>query len=550
MTHSTRGTGAEGYSEGERAVTTEGDDRQDWRPYFEALRAGWQFILVAVLVTVGVAGIYTLTAPKRYQASVDVLVTPLNDDVLVGINTLRVDGDPNRAVLMAGRIAKTREVADGVRERLGTNLSSPAILASVDVQPIGQASVLRIVATRPTAAGAAAMANAYASELLAERTRQFQGQLRDTIETLRRQLDAIPADVRDRSGAAIALQESLAQFVSLQGAPDPTLRIVAPAVRPSSPSSPRPRLTLVIALIAGLLLGCGFAIANHLLRRRLMNEDELIFRYRLPVLARIPHMKRHEARDYLAGRGPLPSDASEAYRTLRANLLIGLREDDFPRSVLVTSAVAGDGKTMSCVNLAIALAAGGMRVVLVDGDLRRPMLATVFSVPAPNAGFASFFKDDAPNSVLSPQLVSANGFDDRIRLLLSNPLDAGLVDFLEPSRLRQVFDGLKREAEIVIVDSPAATEVADALAFANVVDSVLIAVRLGHTPSDRLNELRALLAQHEISPLGFVVTTRRRGDRYGNRVGPVPSITQDDPPSWRLTRRSSPSRPRVEQRRR
>src|SRR5262249_34037309 len=243
MTHSTRGTGAEGYSEGERAVTTEGDDRQDWRPYFEALRAGWQFILVAVLVTVGVAGIYTLTAPKRYQASVDVLVTPLNDDVLVGINTLRVDGDPNRAVLMAGRIAKTREVADGVRERLGTNLSSPAILASVDVQPIGQASVLRIVATRPTAAGSAAMANAYARELLAERTRQFQGQLRDTIETLRRQLDAIPADVRDRSGAAIALQESLAQFVSLQGAPDPTLRIVAPAVRPSSPSSPRPRLT-------------------------------------------------------------------------------------------------------------------------------------------------------------------------------------------------------------------------------------------------------------------------------------------------------------------
>jgi len=281
-----------------------------------------------------------------------------------------------------------------------------------------------------------------------------------------------------------------------------------------------------------------------------MNEDELIFSYRLPILGRIPNLKRHEARDYLAGRGPLPSDASEAYRTLRANLLIGLREDDFPRSVLVTSAVAGDGKTMSSVNLAIALAAGGMRVVLVDGDLRRPMLATVFSVPAPTAGFASFFADDAPNSVLPPQLVSANGFDDRIRLLLSNPVDAGLVDFLEPSRLRQVFSGLKREADIVIVDSPAATEVADALAFANVVDSVLIAVRLGHTPSDRLNELRALLAQHKISPLGFVVTTRRRADRYGSRAGPVPGITQEDPPGWRLAHRSAPLRPRVEQRRR
>jgi Mrp family chromosome partitioning ATPase/capsular polysaccharide biosynthesis protein len=528
-------------------VTTDGDERQDWRRYVEALRAEWLLILVAVLVSVGVAGVYTLTAPKRYQASVDVLVTPLNDDVLVGINTLRVNGDPNRAVLMIGRIAKTREVADGVRERLGTHLTSPAILASVSVQPIGQASVVRIVATRPTAAGAAAMANAYARVLLAQRTREFQGQLRDTIETLRRQLNAIPADVRTRSAAAIALQESLAQYVSLQGAPDPTLRIVAPAVPPSSPSSPRPRLTLAIALIAGLLLGCGLAIANHLLRRRLMNEDELIFSYRLPVLARIPHMKRREADDYLAGREPLPSDAWEAYRTLRANLLTGLREDDFPRSVLVTSAVAGEGKTMSCVNLAIALAAGGMRVVLVDGDLRRPMLATVFSVPAPDAGFASFFADDAPNSVFSPHLVSANGFDDRLRLLLSNPPDAGLVDFLEPSRLRQVFAGLKREADVVIVDSPGATEVADALAFANVVDSVLIAVRLGHTPSDRLNELRALLAQHKISPLGFVVTTRRRADRYGDRVGPVPHVTQEDPLAWRLA--PERLRPRVEQRR-
>jgi Mrp family chromosome partitioning ATPase len=193
---------------------------------------------------------------------------------------------------------------------------------------------------------------------------------------------------------------------------------------------------------------------------------------------------------------------------------------------------------MSSVNLAITLAAGGMRVVLVDGDLRRPMLATVFSVPAPTAGFARLFTEDAPDSALSPQLVSANGFDERLRLLLSNPVDAGLVDFLEPSRLQHVFAELKREADIVIVDSPGATEVADALAFANVADSVLIAVRLGHTPKDRLNELEAVLAQHKISPLGFVVTTRRRADRYGKYAGTAPNITQEHPPALRLARRS------------
>jgi Mrp family chromosome partitioning ATPase len=193
---------------------------------------------------------------------------------------------------------------------------------------------------------------------------------------------------------------------------------------------------------------------------------------------------------------------------------------------------------MSCVNLGIALAAAGMRVILVDGDLRRPMLATVFGVPAPNVGFANLFAEDAPNSPLSPDLVSANGFDERLRLLLSNPVDADLVDFLEPIRLRQVFAELEREADIVIVDSPAATEVAEALTFANVADSVLIAVRLGHTPRDRLNELSAILTQHKISPLGFVVTTRRRADRSSYYLGTAPQITPEHLPDLRSPRRS------------
>jgi capsular exopolysaccharide synthesis family protein len=521
----------------EEAVTNEGD-RQDWVRYIDALRARWWLVLMVVLISVGTAVIFTYTAPKRYTASVDVLVSPLNDDVLVGINTLRQDGDPNRAVLTAARLAKTREVADGVRARLGTNLTSQAILGSVNVQPIGQANIVRIGATQPTAAGAAALANAFADVLLAQRTRQFQGELSTTIERLRRQLEAIPADVRSRSGAAVALEESLAQFVSLKGASDPTLRIAAPAVAPASASSPRPKLTLAIAFIASLLLGSGIVIAIHLLNRRVMNEDELIFSDRLPILARIPYLNRREARDYLAGRRPLPSDAWEAYRTLRANLLSAFQERDFPRTVLVTSAVGGEGKTMSSVNLAIALAAGGMRVVLVDGDLRRPMLATVFSVPTPNAGFANLLKEVALDSALSPQLVAANGFDERLRLLLSNPADADLVDFLEPSRIGQVFAKLDREADIVIVDSPAATEFADALALANVADSVLICVRLGHTPRDRLNEVRALLAQRKISPLGYVVTTRSRADRSAYNLTTARQITQEHPPALRSARRS------------
>jgi Mrp family chromosome partitioning ATPase len=160
---------------------------------------------------------------------------------------------------------------------------------------------------------------------------------------------------------------------------------------------------------------------------------------------------------------------------------------------------------MTTVNLAITLATAGSTVIAVDGDLRRPMLATVFGIASRGNAFADVFMKEAP---LEHALVP--GPHPGIRVVLSSPDDPHLVDLLEPRRIRHGLERLQRAADVVVIDSPALTEVADALTLAEAVETVLIVTRLGHTRPDELSELRRMLAYRSVAPRGFVVTTRRR----------------------------------------
>lgn len=497
--------------------------------YLEALRRRWPVVVFGVVAAVGAATAFSTVAPKRYEASADILVTPIssNDDSLLGFNVLRESADPSRSVLTAARLVKTPPVADGVRARLGLAMSRRALLDAVAVKPVGQANILSIVAKAATASQAAGVANAFADEFIRQRTKQFQAQLARRLDRLTSRLRATansPSDASERE----ALQGELAALTPLLGEPDPTLHLASRAVPPQAPASPRPVLSVVIALLASLLLGSAAAIGLEMLHPRVNREDELLFVHRLPVLARVPRMRRKRVHDYLAGRGQLPGEAWEAYRMLRANLATAGPAGDFPRTILVTSAIRGEGKTMSALNLATTLASAGATVIVVDGDLRHPMLATVFGVALRGNGFADIFMSDAP---LERALVPAPGHGDRIKLVLGSPDDAHLVDLLEPDRIQRGLERLRHEADVIVIDSPAVTEVADALTFADAVEAVLIVTRLGHTRREELAELRGMLAYRGIAPTGFIVTTRRArrpgGYDYVTRpekmVKPVPS---------------------------
>jgi receptor protein-tyrosine kinase len=488
------------------------DDRQGSARYLDAIRNHWLVVALVVLAAVGAAVAYSLLAEKRYEASADVLVTPIEagDPTFIGINVLR-EGSQSRSVLTAARLADTPQVADAVAEELPFAATPKGLLEDVEIKPQEQSNILTIAATSSSPERAAAIANGFADALVESRTREFQDELRSVVERLRAQLAAIPADERE-SPEAVAISQRLGDLGALTGAEDPTLHVSSPAVPPAEAAWPRPVLSVAVALAAALLLGVGIAVALELVNPRVKDEEALLLEHRLPILAQVPRMRESVVKEYLTGRGPLPADVREAYRTLRASLATAGPEGRFPSTILISSAVPGEGKTMTAMNLGTTLAMAGMRVVLVDGDLRRPMLGTLLGVPARREAFAEVLLGTAS---AMEALKPVSGFGDRLRLLPANPEQGHLVDLLQPDRVAEVLTELRLDADVILVDSPPLTEVADALILADNADVVVVAVRLGRTRRDALARLRRMLSQAGITPAGFVVTTRRRSRRHG-----------------------------------
>ncbi|MDP9286440.1 MAG: hypothetical protein M3P41_16005 [Actinomycetota bacterium] len=486
-----------------------------------SLREHWALILTALVLGPGTAAAVSISASKRYEAGTDILVTPISsaDDSFLGTNLVRESGDPSRSVLTVARQVKTPEVADRVRAELDLGLSRQQLLQFIDVRPVSQANVVTIVASQPTPTRAAKLANAFADAFIAQRTAEFQGEMRQTLDRLKRRLAAIPPD--QRGPETSALEERLGALSPFVGGSDPTVQISTRAVPPSVAVSPRPVLSVMIAVLASLFLGVGAALAMELFGPRVTREEELLLGQRLPILGRVPRIRRKRLLDYIAGRRSPPRGVWGAYRNLRWSIAGAAGDNGFPRTILVTSATPNEGKTTTVANLAVTLASAGVSVVAVDGDMYRPMLASVFGVAASRAsGFADVFLAD--ESAPEVHLVNAPGHGGPLRLLLGAPEKADLAAGIEPQRVKRALERLKREADIIIIDSPVLTEVPDGVVLASAVDAVLVAVWLGRTRRDRLIELRRTLAQHRISPVGFVVTSLKRSRTKGYYPGSPP----------------------------
>jgi capsular exopolysaccharide synthesis family protein len=520
-----------------------GGERTGLAGYTQALREHWLLVATLVVLSVTIAALYSFTAQKRWEAEASLIVTPLasSDTVFLGTSALREGGVQSNGVLTAARLVQTPEVAQAASVLLGGGMSPSALLGSIEVEPVSQSSLVTVRGKSDSAEGAARIANAFADAIVASRTRQLQSDINAAIDRLEERLREI-GDSPTSTAEADSIQQRLSTLRPLVGAEDPTLRIASRAVEPDTAVWPRPKLSIAVALFAALLLGSGAALASELISPRVNRAEELLLEQRLPILARIPRLPRRAIARYLTGRERLPPTAWEAYRTLRASLATAGRNGGFPRTILVSSSIPGEGKTLTSVNLAITLALSGVRVVLVDADLRRPMIATAFGVPARSRGFATLLAADAdPQRVL----VTAPNQPRELKLLLASPQHAWMVDLLQRDRIERVLDRLKQYADVIIIDSPPIGEVADALALADAVDTVVVAVRLGHSRRDKLNELRRMLAQRGITPAGFVVTSRRRSRARGyyHSEATVPQRPKRRPRTAQRVRPAEPEQP-------
>lgn len=454
----------------------------------------------------GAALVVVSTATKQYDASAALQVQPepaYGSDPFQGFDVFRQPADGSSPAVAAASIFGSPRYKDVVLRRLGPAGDG----VSLDATPLSQADMVSLTATAPTAHLAARAANAYAAVVLAARKTQFETQLQQRIKQIGLQIRIIRPSQRPQSPVYQSLAAQVGALRGYLGGSDPTIREITPANTPTAASWPRPKMTLAIALVIGLLLGIAAAIALELVNPRYTREEELVGATRLPVLARMPRLPRNLARGYTDGSGSLPPSAWKPYRTLRAVLgTAGGDGDRFPYSILVTSGGPGDGKTFTAVNLAIALSSWGLRVTLIDADIPRPSVASMFGIKPRRDGFVRLLRNPDARDV---KPVPAPGHE-RLNLLLSAPEQISQLHLFNAARLQRVIARVHEDCDVVVIDSPPLPEVVEALALAEAVESVVICARIGHSRRDKIAEMRELLSRRGITPLGFFVTTRER----------------------------------------
>ena len=475
--------------------------------YLDTIRERWPLIVGITVLALAVAAAYVVTAPKKYRAEADVLVTPVsgNEAATSGLGLITESNDPTQTVSTAARLMSTSGVAALTKAHLRLSESTHQILAAVSVEPIAQSSLVAVTAERGSAADAARLANVYAKSAVELGTITLHTTIAAQLPSLERQLESLPSSERTGPGT---LGERIATLRSLQSASDPTLRVASTATPPGGPSSPKKKLAVIGGLLAGLIIGLGAAFASQALDPRLRRDQQLRDLFRLPILTHVPRVEKSHSGPLIPAE--LTPAAAESYRTLRATVAATVGEDH--RSVLITSSAEAEGKSTTAINYAVALAMAGRRVLLIEGDLRRPTLARALGVPSVSAGVGAVLI----NQVSIEDAVVTSELYANLSFLLVERTAVSLVDRLSLPTARELVDEAKSVAEYVVIDSPPLTEISDALPLAQEVEAVLIVARMGQSRLKRLESLGEMLEQGGVRPSGVVVVGRERvsGSNY------------------------------------
>lgn len=465
--------------------------------YLGIVRERWLLVVATTLLAIAAAFAYVTLTAKVYEATADLLVTPVSssDASTSGLGLIGDSNDPTRDVSTAAKLVTTPQVAALVKRRLRLPGTTDEILADITAEPIAQSNLVAVTAKDGTAAGSAALANAFARASVDVRTAQLHRQINTLLPRLRTRLQGLPPDEQTGPGS---LGERIADLEALRAGSDPTIRVATPATPPASPSSPKKKLALIAGALAGLVIGLGAAFATQALDPRLRREEQLREIFRLPILARVPRQPRSR------NQGPLAPDelsvaAAESYRTLRATLAATLGDES--RSVLVTGSSPGEGKTTTAINYAFSLAQAGHSVILIEGDMRRPTVGWALGV-RPVVGIGAVLINQAS---LEDALVTTEASGGNLRLLLVERAAGSLADRLSLPTARQIIREAEALADYVVVDSPPLTEVIDALPLAQEVGAVLIMARLGTSRLHKLNQLGEILAQGGVTPAGIAL---------------------------------------------
>ncbi len=313
------------------------------------------------------------------------------------------------------------------------------------------------------------------------------------------------------------------------------IRVIERAEVPKRPSKPNVPMNLTLGVIAGLIFGLGATFVSEHFDNSVKSSEEVEGLLQLPALATIPNfalarrspamraigdhgessaksggsltvrkegrtpppLQNGFARDLVVVNEPL-SPVAEAFRSLRTAVLFST-PDAPPKVILVTSAGAGEGKTVSSLNLASALAESGSRVLLVDVDLRKPACHRSLNVRN-DRGLSSFLAGQADLKAVTHVFSSP-----KLSFIPAGPTPPNPAELVGSARMRDTLESLRDSYDFIVVDSPPVLPVTDAVVLSREVDGVLMVVKGHDTPRELIKRARDQLMQANAHLLGAVV---------------------------------------------
>jgi len=474
------------------------------RDYLRVLLERAWIVVLAIAVSLGATLFFSYRATPLYQASAKVVFqTNSLDRTLFGSQVFANTNEP-RDVETGAALVKITEVAEAVKAELNSPRTLPALLETVNVTPSTTSNVITIDAVSANSQEAADVANSFATQFILFRKETDQAVVAAARELVKAQMDSL-SGTDATSDYGVMLKEKYASLQILESMQTGGFHLVQGATPPEAPVSPNMVLNALLALFAGLVLGLAGAFLLNYFDNRIKDVKALERYYGLPVLASIPAIggkwipREKGGRSSAAVGFATSPPLLESFRALRSSLQFFDNDSQRTNTILITSALPREGKTMTAVNLAISLALSGKRVVLVEADLRRPMVPSYLGLEN-KTGLSTMLagKTELTDAL---QLVKLKAFtpandapgqgeaDDTslqrdLYCLSSGPYPPNPAELLGSDRMRQLILQLNPIMDYVVIDSPPVLVVADALVLAPLVDAVIVTARINSTTRD------------------------------------------------------------------
>ncbi|UXA20629.1 polysaccharide biosynthesis tyrosine autokinase [Mycobacterium sp. SMC-4] len=441
--------------------------------FVKLLRARWITVCVTIAATLLGAVAFTLMTTPLYEASTRLFVSTTAGASLA--ETYQGNRFSQERVVSYAELLMGETLAQRTVDKLGLDMSASELAANV----------------KATAKLDTVLINVAVLDKSPVRARDIANTLSDEFVSMVRELETPEGGDRPDSRVVVEQRASI----------------------PSSPVLPKAETNIAVGLILGVVLGIGFALVRDLLDNTIKEKSQLEELTQTGIVGAVPldkERRRHPAIAFDSDNSPI----AEAFRKIRTNLQF-LAVDNPPRVIVVTSSMPHEGKSTSAINIALALAEAEHNVVLVDGDMRRPMLHNYLDLVGP-VGFSTVLSGGAPLA----QALQKTRFPN-LSVLTSGTVPPNPSELLGSQTAKNLLSELRAEFDYVIVDSTPLLAVTDAAILAASADGVIIIARYAQTRREQLGNALASLENVGAPLLGavFTMVPTRGNASYGYGYG-------------------------------